>query len=166
MYTPFPKLDVQVTHNLGAGDVTWRSVFSPGSTYLELFESGGVSDLTWPNGCQDLNAILSSSPLWTLNGGIWESSGGPYTIRPNYFDSYGVVEWSIDAGPGHVPGKLHVGLYLPGSAENAPDSLTEYDLGSGGWSTGPLPVSAAEFAPDQYYDVRIRFVPEHLQSLL
>lgn len=166
MFTRAPKFDLQVTHNFGAGDVTWRSVFSLNTGYPALFEAGAVSDLAWDNGAQSLNTVIAASPRWLLDGTAWETTEDELTVAPNFFDGYGVVSWSIDAGPGHVPGTLHVACSLPGDAPETPDSLTSYALGPGAWSTGSLPVSNGEFAPDQWFQVYLRFVPEHLQALL
>lgn len=166
MFTRAPKFDLQVTHNFGAGDVTWRSVLNWNTTYPALFDSGTVTDLAWDNGSVDLNSVIASSPRWLFSGGVWEATEQVWGLAPNFFDGYGVVSWSIDAGPGHVPGTLHVACYLPFDDPDTPDSLTSYALGPGAWSTGSLPVSNGEFFPDQWFQVYVRFVPEHLQALL
>lgn len=159
-----PTLDLKFTFNDGSGDVDYRRIFTSVGSYAQLFANGLHADLDWANGSFDINAPGGD---WQWSGGVWVPSSPPITIVPNFFDGYGIVGWSIDAGPGQVPGKLSVALYKQGSALDAPDVFNEFDLNSGGgWDTGSLPISTTSDINEQYLEARIRFVPEHLQILL
>lgn len=140
MFYRGPLLTIDMTFNFGEGSESSHEILGAVWNYPSL--KGTASSLDWPQG------------VGTGVSGL------------NFYDNYGIESWSIDAGPGQVPGKLSVACYKPGSAPDAPDAFVEFNLGPGSWGSGSLPVSNAEFPEDQFLTAYIRFVPEHLQTLL
>lgn len=88
--------------------------------------TSGSSDLSWPAGAVGLGSLFDASAWFAPN---WDTNGG-----------VGVVEWSITAEPGGVPGTLEIGFFNWGNFSSTPDTITSYDLAPGAWSTGTLTI--------------------------
>lgn len=155
----FRQSRLRVTYtvaNWPDADVTYEEwLYLPGlgnprQSYHQL--KGSAADMTWPQGAGSFT--FPSAPLFA-NELFTDGSGHEFGIR----------SWSITALPGKVPGKLTVASYKSTNSDyTAPDDMADFDLGLGGWDSGPLPVQSADTV--LWQEPRLRFVPINLLSLL
>lgn len=146
-----------VVANYPADDVTYSDWLSlpglgrPRAAYHAL--KGSAANMDWPQG----------SGLFTFPDAPWY---GNQLLTDAYGHEYGIRSWSITALPGKVPGKLTVASYKTTNTDDAsPDATTDFDLGTGNWDSGDLPVQATS-GSILWRSPRIRFVPINLLSLL
>lgn len=75
-------------------------------------------------------------------------------------ETWGVRSWAISAQPCRVSGRLEIAYYLhDNSDDDAPDSISSFDLTLGAFDTGELPIYTGDGSSDFYRQPRIRFVP-------
>ncbi|MHB1082571.1 MAG: hypothetical protein ACYC67_24475 [Prosthecobacter sp.] len=141
---PDADVDYELFLNLpGIGD--------PRAVYHTL--KGSAPDMTWPQGTGSFP--FPDAPWY-----------GNQLLTDAYGHDYGIRSWSITALPGAVPGRLTVASYKSTNTDDAaPDDITDYDLGTGGWDSGALPVHATD-GTVLWREPRLRWVPINLLSLL
>lgn len=126
-------------------------VGNPRTAYHRL--KGTAANMDWPRG----------TGTFAFPGAPWY---GNQLLTDAYGDDYGIREWSITATPGNVPGRLTVASYKTTNTDpTAPDDTADFDLGSGSWDSGPLPVHATD-GTVLWKNPRIRWVPINLLGLL
>ncbi|WP_397379724.1 hypothetical protein [Prosthecobacter sp.] len=140
--------------NYPADDVdleAWYNLGRPQTAYHTL--KGSAADMDWPQGAFTFpfpDALGFGNQLLTDGGG----------------HEYGIKFWSISAEPGKIPGKLTVASYHNDNGDDAdPDNLQDFDLTTGSWDTGELPVFDTDGTQLWRYPL-IRWVPINLISLL
>lgn len=118
---------------------------SPRLAYSGL--KGASTSMAWPQGTVTVpfvNAAFNANNLLT----------------DAFSEEYGIRSWEISAEAAHIPGKLQVAYYLDSNIDDAsPDSVVDFLLDAGGWSTGPLFVFSGTFSSSYYRTPRFRFVP-------
>ena len=140
--------------NHPAADVDLDAYFRlgrPQDAYHQL--KGSASNMDWPQG----------SFTFTFPDGL---GFGNQLLTDAYGHDYGIKEWSITAAPGNIPGRLTVASYHNDNHDDTdPDDIQDYDLGTGSWDTGALPVFATDGSILWRYP-RLRWVPLNLLFLL
>ncbi len=151
---------LQITYTVAdypGADVTYSQILSlpgtgkPRRAYHLL--KGNAANMNWPQG----------ATVFTFPG---VPGFGNQLLTDAFGHKYGIVSWNITASPGNVPGKLTVASYHNGNPNNAaPDATSDYDLGTGAWDSGPLPVHATD-GTVLWRAPMIRWVPINLLFLL
>jgi hypothetical protein len=121
------------------------------------------------------------STLWDLSQPEWYSalldeSGGrkPYvamSVNPNYDTNgdVGMVEWSINIGPGQVPGVLEVAYYTADSeGGQVLDHVAEFTLDESTPSTGALEIGSYDGSDPEdeppWAAVKMLFWPSYMTA--
>lgn len=155
--------DLRATFVSSGVTLDYRAVFDAAWTYPDLFNP---SPWTWAVNSQQLNDGTRGGQDFELVSGVWTPTDF-FIVAPNFYDGDGVSEWSIDLGAAQIPGELQVALYKFSNGDpEAPDDLSTYPIEPGSWATGSLPTSSADpSTTDNYFGVRLRFIPGPLTGL-